>query len=85
VAAALLSAIAERPLPPDVAVFGEIALSGDVRPVGRTELRLKEARKLGFARAYAPLGADAGVDEVMGVARVADLAAALGASPISDH
>jgi DNA repair protein RadA/Sms len=36
-------------------VFGEIALSGDVRPVGHTEARLKEAAKLGFAEAWMPI------------------------------
>jgi len=42
------------PLPADSVVFGEISLSGDVRPVGRTDARLKEAAKLGFSRAIAP-------------------------------
>jgi DNA repair protein RadA/Sms len=47
-AAALVSSLAGRPLPADTVVFGEIALSGVVRPVGQTEQRLREARKLGF-------------------------------------
>ncbi|MBI1265391.1 MAG: DNA repair protein RadA [Alphaproteobacteria bacterium] len=58
VAAALISSFLDAPLPGDGVVFGEIALSGDVRPVGRTEARLKEAAKLGFGRALAPQGAD---------------------------
>jgi DNA repair protein RadA/Sms len=58
VAAALISSFLDTPLPGDGVVFGEIALSGDVRPVGRTEARLKEAAKLGFNRALAPNGAD---------------------------
>src|SRR5215469_4076751 len=72
VAAALISALTETPLPPDTVVFGEIALSGDVRPVGHTEARLKEAAKLGFGTAWTPLhrgnraarsrGADAGIE-----------------------
>ena len=33
-------------LPQDCVVFGEVSLSGEVRPVGRTESRLKEAAKL---------------------------------------
>jgi DNA repair protein RadA/Sms len=37
-------------------VFGEISLSGEVRPVSRAETRLKEAAKLGFARALTPSG-----------------------------
>ena len=54
VAAALVSALTETPIPADTVVFGEIALSGDVRPVGHTEARLKEAAKLGFAEAWTP-------------------------------
>jgi DNA repair protein RadA/Sms len=53
VAAALVSALTDTPVP-DSVVFGEIALSGDVRPVGHTEARLKEAAKLGFAEAWMP-------------------------------
>jgi len=54
VAAALISAHAERPMPSDAVIFGEIALSGEIRPVARTALRLKEASKLGFERAFLP-------------------------------
>ncbi|KQN06401.1 DNA repair protein RadA [Sphingomonas sp. Leaf25] len=54
VAAALVSALSERPLPADAIVFGEIALSGEVRPVAHGALRLKEAGKLGFGRALVP-------------------------------
>src|SRR6266849_3741122 len=56
VAAALVSALTETPVPPEAVIFGEIALSGDVRPVGHTEARLKEAAKLGFAEAWMPSG-----------------------------
>jgi len=56
VAAALVSALTETPVPADTVIFGEIALSGDVRPVGHTEVRLKEAAKLGFAEAWMPSG-----------------------------
>jgi DNA repair protein RadA/Sms len=55
VAAALVSALTEAPVPADTVVFGEIALSGDVRPVGHTEARLKEAAKLGFGEAWLPV------------------------------
>ena len=54
VAAALLSAYGETPIPEDTVVFCEIALSGEIRPVGHTEARLKEAEKLGFAEAWIP-------------------------------
>jgi DNA repair protein RadA/Sms len=56
VAAALVSALAERPLRSDAVAFGELALSGEVRPVAHGALRLKEAAKLGFERALAPSG-----------------------------
>jgi DNA repair protein RadA/Sms len=55
VAAALVSALAERPVPADTVAFGEVALSGEVRPVAHGALRLKEAAKLGFERALVPL------------------------------
>jgi len=58
-AAALASSALETALPQDCIVFGEISLSGDVRPVSRAEMRLKEAGKLGFARALTPSGAEA--------------------------
>ncbi|MBV8889452.1 MAG: DNA repair protein RadA [Alphaproteobacteria bacterium] len=54
VAAALVSALTETPVPADTVVFGEIGLSGTVRPVAHTEARVKEAAKLGFASAWMP-------------------------------
>jgi DNA repair protein RadA/Sms len=54
VAAALLSAREDVALPPDMVIFGEISLSGALRPVGQSENRLKEAEKLGFSQAIAP-------------------------------
>ncbi|MDP8994667.1 MAG: DNA repair protein RadA, partial [Pseudomonadota bacterium] len=54
VAAALVSALAERPVPAEAVAFGEVALSGELRPVAHGALRLKEAAKLGFARALVP-------------------------------
>jgi DNA repair protein RadA/Sms len=54
VAAALVSALAERPVPAEAVIFGEVALSGEVRPVAHGALRLREAAKLGFTRALVP-------------------------------
>jgi DNA repair protein RadA/Sms len=54
VAAALVSALSERPVPADAVAFGEVSLSGELRPVAHGALRLKEAGKLGFARALVP-------------------------------
>jgi DNA repair protein RadA/Sms len=54
VAAALVSSLTGASLPADAVYFGEISLSGVVRPVAQTPARLKEAQKLGFARAVIP-------------------------------
>ncbi|MCA3565781.1 DNA repair protein RadA [Bradyrhizobium sp.] len=56
VAAALISALTEIPFPIDAVAMGEIALSGEVRPVSHAALRLKEAAKLGFHEALIPAG-----------------------------
>jgi DNA repair protein RadA/Sms len=53
-AAALVSSLAHAPLPADAVYFGEVSLSGAVRPVAQTAARLKEAQKLGFGRAIVP-------------------------------
>jgi DNA repair protein RadA/Sms len=60
VAAALVSAMSERPVPQDAVVLGEIALSGEIRPVAHSGLRLKEAAKLGFDTGWVPKGIKAG-------------------------
>ncbi len=54
VAAALVSALADQPAPEATLFFGEVGLSGEVRPVGAREARLREAAKLGFATAIVP-------------------------------
>jgi DNA repair protein RadA/Sms len=54
IAAALVSALAERALPAESIWFGELSLAGEVRPVAHPGLRLKEAAKLGFTRAFGP-------------------------------
>ncbi|MBM3548427.1 MAG: DNA repair protein RadA [Alphaproteobacteria bacterium] len=53
-AAALISSLTQTPVPPDTVVFGEIGLAGEVRQVGQSEARLKEAAKLGFSKAFLP-------------------------------
>ena len=65
VAAALISALAERPVPGGAIFFGEVALSGEIRPVAHSPLRLREAAKLGFSTASVPAnlaGEAAGMD-----------------------
>lgn len=55
ICAALLSSRAEREIPADTVVLGEVGLSGEVRSVAQLEARLVEAEKLGFKRAIVPL------------------------------
>jgi DNA repair protein RadA/Sms len=54
VATALVSAASDRQAPDHTVVFGEIGLSGEVRAVSQSDLRLKEAAKLGFTGAWIP-------------------------------
>lgn len=56
VAAALVSSLAGIALPADCVYFGEVSLSGAVRPVAHAGQRLKESEKLGFSRAVVPAG-----------------------------
>lgn len=74
-AAALASALLDKPLPRGAVFFGEVALSGAIRPVGRIEPRLREAARLGFSRAFVPMGAPDTVDgmAVHGLSRLQDL------------
>ena len=55
VAGALVSALFDRPVPPAAVLFGEVGLAGEVRAVGHTEARLKEAAKLGFEQIIMPM------------------------------
>src|SRR5690606_24012794 len=55
VSAALVSALADKPLPARSVWFGEISLAGEIRPVAHAGLRLREAAKLGFDRSYGPV------------------------------
>ncbi len=54
VAVALASAHLRRPVPPDMVVFGELGLAGELRSVQQRDLRLGEAEKLGFESALLP-------------------------------
>jgi len=49
-----VSSLVNAQLPTDAVYFGEVSLSGVVRPVAQTAARLKEAAKLGFGRAVLP-------------------------------
>ena len=75
VAAALVSALADRPLPDKSVWFGEVSLSGEVRPVAHANLRVKEAAKLGFAAAFGPASSKTGSSKIAfnGLGQVANL------------
>ncbi len=81
-AAALLSSISNVALPPHQVYFGEVSLSGAVRPAGHLLTRLKEAQKLGFKQAVLPAAGEldpAGLKLALArVAHVKGLAETLG-------
>lgn len=58
VCAALVSSLANQPLPDNSVYFGEVSLSGHLRPVGQAAGRLKEAGKLGFDQATFASGSE---------------------------
>ncbi|MCU7611722.1 DNA repair protein RadA [Anaplasma capra] len=60
IAASLMSSITKSPTPSSTVIFGEVALSGEIRSVTNVSLRLREACKLGFKRAIAPQGSKEG-------------------------
>ncbi len=80
VAAALVSSRLAAPLPADSVYFGEVSLSGAIRPVPHAAARLKEAGKLGFGGAVMPATKDAASDAARtAVERLADLVATIAA------
>jgi DNA repair protein RadA/Sms len=50
IVSAMMSSFLDRPVDMDLVLFGEVGLSGEVRGVSQPELRIREARKLGFTR-----------------------------------
>ncbi|MGC4028155.1 MAG: DNA repair protein RadA [Steroidobacteraceae bacterium] len=81
VAIALASSLRDEPLPPDLVVFGELGLTGEVRPVPFGEERIREAAKQGFRRALLPQenlprGKVEGID-LRGVSRIDEALAAV--------
>ncbi len=78
---AVVSSFRDRVLPQDLIVFGEVGLSGEIRPVPNGQERIREAAKHGFTRAIVPKGnapktAPSGMT-VVGVSRLADALEAL--------
>ena len=75
---ALFSSLADRPVPHETVVFGEVGLTGEVRPVGRALERLQEAARLRFRRAIFPAGNASGAPETPHPLAVSDVREALG-------
>jgi DNA repair protein RadA/Sms len=82
-AAALLTSLADKPAPEKSVFFGEIALSGAIRPVARMDQRLKEAQRLGFQHAFVPDGSSSAPEglTVTSVSRLSELVELLGLEP----
>lgn len=78
IAAALLSAREDSALPADCVTFGEISLSGALRPVAQAENRLKEAQKLGFSQAIIPAPSKIEGAGNMRLDRISDLTSFVG-------
>ncbi|MDP0929630.1 DNA repair protein RadA [Paracoccus onubensis] len=78
IAGALLSAREDSAFPPEAVLFGEISLSGALRPVAGVENRLKEAQKLGFSQAIIPEGQKLEGLDGISVMRIADLTGFVG-------
>ena len=88
VALAIASSFAERPLPADMAFFGEVGLGGELRPVAQSERRLAEAKTMGFKRVIMPrssappeLGKKQGVEVVLCATLADAIREALGVEP----
>ncbi len=80
---AIVSALDNHPLPPDVISFGEVGLAGELRQVAHASRRLAEAARLGFSRAIVPANSANGVDGIS-LIRVATLTEALLAVGLHD-
>jgi len=74
-AAALLTSAATNPGPRKAIYFGELALSGAIRPVARMEQRLKESARLGFEQAFVPDGSPTAIEglTITPIKRLSDL------------
>jgi DNA repair protein RadA/Sms len=83
----LLSAATRKPLPKKTIVFGEVGLSGEVRRVSHCEIRLKEARKLGFENAIIPANAEKGDIKMnfIEVSHIKQLEDIFGKTPVTEN
>ena len=73
----IASSLRDISIDPEIFVFGEVGLSGEIRAVTQAEARIKEASKIGFKRAVMPIGNSEKIKdnlglEIIGVRNVAD-------------
>jgi DNA repair protein RadA/Sms len=78
ICAAIISGYEDTPIPANTMITGEVGLAGEIRAVSHMETRLKEAEKMGFARAIIPAGNKKkleyqGTIETVGIAALAQL------------
>lgn len=78
VAAALISALKDVPISSKTVVFGELGLLGEVRPAARSDIRLKEAAKLGFENAWLPKGSSSKALTLAPIEHIRDLVERVG-------
>ncbi len=76
-ALAIASSAADRALPPDCCMVGEVGLVGEIRPVGRTAQRLREAARLGFRTAFVSSREGEELPSCIDIVRVGSLPEAL--------
>ena len=81
VTAALVSSVANRPIPADALFLGEVGLGGEIRPVAAIERRLAEAARQGFHRAFVSARSSVAAEGivVVGMAGIGELAGQLAA------
>ena len=77
---AIVSTVGDRPIAPDVVMFGEVGLAGELRQVSHAARRLTEAARIGFRRAIVPANSANGVDgiQVIRCATINEAISALG-------
>jgi DNA repair protein RadA/Sms len=80
---AIVSAMSDRPLPPDLVVFGEVGLGGEIRQVAHTPRRLAEAARLGFKRAIGPKSAPDPDSDQLRLLRVGTVPEAIAAAGLT--
>ncbi len=81
-AAALVSALLERPVPNESVFYGELALSGEVRPAPQAKSRLDEAERLGFSEAAVPGDAKSSKLRITKINRIDKLVQLIAAQPL---